>query len=111
MKELDESFQQTVKRAVMPYKEDTTPEKPNMDDQNRTFRTRLVGVWLLTNAALSIFITTINGLDESKQRVEACFPDEYNVDNGSIIVPMNGTCITNALSFDAHEVQDKQQVS
>jgi hypothetical protein len=31
MKELDESFQETVKRAVTPYKEDTTPEKRDMD--------------------------------------------------------------------------------
>jgi hypothetical protein len=31
MKELNESFQETVKRAVTPYKEDTTPEKRDMD--------------------------------------------------------------------------------
>lgn len=31
MQELDESFLETVKRAVAPFKEDTTPEKPNMD--------------------------------------------------------------------------------
>lgn len=31
MQELDESFQETVKRAVTPFKEDSTPEKPNMD--------------------------------------------------------------------------------
>lgn len=31
MQELDESFQATVKRAVAPFKEDTTREKPNMD--------------------------------------------------------------------------------
>lgn len=31
MQELDESFQETVKRAVTPFKEDSVPEKPNMD--------------------------------------------------------------------------------
>jgi len=29
--ELDESFQIVVRRAVAPFKEDTTPEKPSMD--------------------------------------------------------------------------------
>jgi hypothetical protein len=31
MKELDESFQQTVKRAVTPFKPDTSPEVPTLD--------------------------------------------------------------------------------
>lgn len=31
MKELDDSFQETVKRALTPWKEDTTPEKRDMD--------------------------------------------------------------------------------
>jgi hypothetical protein len=31
MKELDESFQQTVKRAVAPFKPDSKGEEPNMD--------------------------------------------------------------------------------
>lgn len=110
MKELDESFKQTVDRAVTPFKEDTTPEQPSLDDQNKTFRTRLVGVWLLSNAALSIAITSINGLDQSQQRVQACFPAEFNPEAGAIVVPMNGTCITSALSSDAREVQGKQQV-
>ena len=33
-----------------------------MDDQNKTFRTRLVSVWMLTNAILAITIQNINGL-------------------------------------------------
>ena len=37
MKELDESFQETVKRAVTPYKEDTTPEKRDMDVRQLPF--------------------------------------------------------------------------
>ncbi|KAK4688796.1 chitin synthase, partial [Tremellales sp. Uapishka_1] len=109
MKELDESFQLTVKRAVAPYKEISEPEKPSMDDQNKTFRTRLVGVWLLSNAALAISIQTLNGLDVTTSLVEACIPKEFNANNGTIVVPMNGTCIENALTFDTTELQDKQQ--
>jgi len=33
-----------------------------MDDQNKTFRTRLVSVWMLTNAILAVAIQNINGL-------------------------------------------------
>jgi chitin synthase len=119
MKELDESFQETVKRAVTPFKEDTTPEKRDMDvsqlymtctlqaenqDQNRTFRTRLVIAWLLSNAGLAIVISSINGLDQTKDLVEACLPD-----GDAQMAEMNRTCITNALNLDSREVQSKQQ--
>ncbi|RSH88762.1 Chitin synthase, class 2 [Saitozyma podzolica] len=109
MKELDESFQQTVKRAVTPFKPDTSPEVPTLDDSNRTFRTRLVSIWLLSNAALAISVQTLNGLDETKSLVQACIPSSYNAYNGSIIVPINGTCIENAVNFDTTELRDKQQ--
>ena len=33
-----------------------------MDDQNKTFRTRLVALWMLSNAGLAIAIENINGL-------------------------------------------------
>ncbi|EIW67254.1 hypothetical protein TREMEDRAFT_33680 [Tremella mesenterica DSM 1558] len=110
MEELDENFQHTVKRAVAPYKEPPSSEGLNMDDQNKTFRTRLVGVWLLSNAALAISIQTLNGLDQTKNLVQACLPSDYNINTGSIIVPMNGTCIEEALSFDQVHLQGKQQV-
>ncbi|WWD19088.1 hypothetical protein CI109_103546 [Kwoniella shandongensis] len=107
--ELDESFKQVVQRAVTPYKPTSEREKPSMDDQNRTFRTRLVGVWLLSNAALAISIQTLNGLDATKQLVEACLPSTYNPFEGNVTVPMNGTCIEDALKFDDARLQDKQQ--
>nr|XP_018261520.1 chitin synthase [Kwoniella dejecticola CBS 10117]OBR83678.1 chitin synthase [Kwoniella dejecticola CBS 10117] len=84
--ELDESFKSVVQRAVAPYKSDEKEEKPSMDDENRTFRTRLVGSWLLSNAALAISIQTLNGLDTTKQLVE-----KY------------------ALKFNTVELQNKQQ--
>jgi chitin synthase len=42
--------------------------------------------------------------------VKACIPSSYNAYNGSIVVPINGTCIENAVNFDTTELQDKQQV-
>lgn len=35
-----------------------------MDDQNKTFRTRLVSVWMLSNAVLAIAIQNINGMPD-----------------------------------------------
>ena len=125
MKELDESFQQTVSRAVAPFKADEAPEKPNMDvsrhflalclrnlplpgihltkqDQNRTFRTRLVSFWLISNAALAISIQTLSGMDNTKELVEACLPDSFNKE-------INGTCIEKAIAFDQTRLQDRQQ--
>lgn len=36
-----------------------------MDDENKTFRTRLVSFWMLSNAGLAIAIETLNGLPDS----------------------------------------------
>lgn len=73
-------------------------------DQNRTFRTRLVGVWLISNAALAISIASINGLDQTEQMVQSCLPDGDEVD-----ISVNRTCLTQALSSDTKNVQSKQQ--
>ena len=69
-----------------------------------------MGVWLLSNAALAISIQTLNGLDKTPELVESCLKDTgFNANNGSIIVPINGTCIEDALSQNADNLQDKQQ--
>ncbi|WFD00403.1 chitin synthase [Malassezia yamatoensis] len=49
---IDERFHGVVKRAIRPYRKESPVEKSNLDDSNRTFRTRLVALWLFTNAAL-----------------------------------------------------------
>ena len=57
-------------------------------------------------------IHTLNGLSQASQNVEDCLKDTpYNINNGSIIIPVNGTCIEAALSYDDTELQVKQQVS
>ncbi|KAL5508261.1 CHS1_1 [Sanghuangporus vaninii] len=60
--DVDAAFKETVTRAVTKVETKEVAEKPTMDDQNKTFRTRLVGVWMLTNAGLSVAIENLNGL-------------------------------------------------
>jgi len=63
--DLDAVFKETVNRAVTKVDVKEVPEKPSMDDQNRTFRTRLVVFWMLSNAGLAVAIENINGLTSS----------------------------------------------
>lgn len=63
--DLDATFKETVNRAVSKLDVKEVPEKPSMDDQNKTFRTRLVVFWMLSNAALAMAIENINGLASS----------------------------------------------
>ena len=63
--DLDAVFKETVNRAVTKLDVKEVPEKPSMDDQNRTFRTRLVVFWMLSNAGLAVAIENINGLPSS----------------------------------------------
>jgi chitin synthase len=60
--DLDDVFKETVNRAVTKLVVKDVPEKPSLDDQNKTFRTRLVVFWMLSNAGLAIAIENINGL-------------------------------------------------
>lgn len=70
--DLDAVFKETVTRAVTKIEVKEVPEKPTMDDQNKTFRTRLVAFWMLSNAALAVAIENINGLqdDTTEEGVE-----------------------------------------
>jgi chitin synthase len=60
--DVDAAFKETVTRAITKIDTEEAIEKPTMDDQNKTFRTRLVALWMLTNAALSIGIGTMGGV-------------------------------------------------
>jgi len=61
--DVDAAFKETVTRAVTKLEVHEVPEKPTMDDQNKTFRTRLVALWMLSNGGLAIAIENINGLE------------------------------------------------
>jgi len=60
--DLDEHFKETVQRAVTKLVVKEEIEKPTLDDQNKTFRTRLVSFWMFSNAALALGIENINGI-------------------------------------------------
>ena len=60
--DVDAAFKETVTRAITKVETKDVPEKPTMDDENKTFRTRLVAMWILSNATLAITIENINGL-------------------------------------------------
>jgi len=60
--DLDDTFRETVNRAVSKLDVKEVPEKPSLDDQNKTFRTRLVVFWMLSNAGLAMAIENLNGL-------------------------------------------------
>ncbi|KAI0068690.1 chitin synthase [Artomyces pyxidatus] len=68
--DLDAVFKETVTRAVTKIDVKEVPEKPTLDDQNKTFRTRLVAFWMLSNAALAIAIENINGLPDTSDPSE-----------------------------------------
>jgi chitin synthase len=68
--DLDAVFKETVNRAVTKLEVKEVPEKPSLDDQNRTFRTRLVVFWMLTNAGLAVAIENINGLPSSNANTD-----------------------------------------
>ncbi|KAG8830026.1 Chitin synthase, class 2 [Serendipita sp. 399] len=59
--DIDIAFQETVDRAVKKPEAKEVDERPTMDDSNRTFRTRLVICWMLSNAFLAVLIENING--------------------------------------------------
>jgi chitin synthase len=74
--DVDAAFKETVTRAVTKVVVKEEIEKPTMDDQNKTFRTRLVAMWMLTNAGLAVTIENLNGLpsdneDENEERLRS----------------------------------------
>lgn len=68
----EKSFTEIVNRAVTKLQVKEAAEKPTLDDSNKTFRTRLVAAWMLTNAALAVSIENANGFtnDTSPQALK-----------------------------------------
>jgi chitin synthase len=61
--DVDAAFKDTVTRALTKTENKEVREKPTLDDENKTFRTRLVALWMLSNATLAIAIENINGVE------------------------------------------------
>ncbi|KAK4452373.1 chitin synthase 1 [Podospora aff. communis PSN243] len=58
--DIDQLFEQTVRRALAPYKEVEVPEPKDLEDSYKTFRTMLVISWLFSNCFLAVVITSDN---------------------------------------------------
>ncbi|KAI3325904.1 glycosyltransferase family 2 protein [Xylariaceae sp. AK1471] len=56
--DIDSQFEQTVKRALTPFKAVPEEDKPDLEDSYKSFRTSLVITWLFTNIALIIGVTS-----------------------------------------------------
>jgi len=57
--ELDVRFRDVVMRAVAPHRPEKKREAPSMDDSNKTFRSRLLAFWLLTNGLLTAVVLNL----------------------------------------------------
>lgn len=68
--DVDAAFKETVSRALTKIRTTEVVEKPTMDDQNKTFRTRLVAVWMISNAALSIAIENSNSVPNKNANID-----------------------------------------
>lgn len=81
--DVDASFKETVTRALKKVEVATDKVKPTLDDENKTFRTRLITSWLLSNAILVLIVENLAGyldLDDpniSKDTVQQ-FNDLYS---------------------------------
>ncbi|KAF4121115.1 chitin synthase [Geosmithia morbida] len=58
--DIDSQFEQTVRRALAPFKEVEEIEKKDIEDSYKSFRTGLVITWLFSNLFLIIAITSDN---------------------------------------------------
>ncbi|ANB13218.1 chitin synthase CHS2 [Sugiyamaella lignohabitans] len=57
---LDQQFQQIVDRALAPYVAEKSVEKKSNDDEYKSFRTNLIILWIFSNLALILGITSTN---------------------------------------------------
>ena len=56
--DIDSQFQDTVKRALAPYKPLAEKNEKSLEDSYKNFRTRLVATWIFSNALLVVAITS-----------------------------------------------------
>ncbi|KAI5927070.1 chitin synthase [Camillea tinctor] len=56
--DIDSQFEQTVKRALAPFKPEPEVSKPDLEDSYKSFRTSLVISWLFSNMALIVGVTS-----------------------------------------------------
>jgi chitin synthase len=108
--DLENHFKETVTRALTKLEVKEEIEKPTMDDQNRTFRTRLVAFWMLTNGALAIAISMLEGLpSKDAAKDEATLQKRQNVYFGIILYSTFGLAMirftgVSTRQFEPHSI-------
>lgn len=58
--DIDSQFEQTVKRALTPHVAPKEDNSKTLEDSYKSFRTRLVTLWIFSNALLAVAITSDN---------------------------------------------------
>lgn len=58
--DIDSQFEATVKRALTPYIAPKENSSKTLEDSYKSFRTRLVTLWIFSNALLAVVITSDN---------------------------------------------------
>jgi chitin synthase len=58
--DIDQMFEQTVRRALAPFNDEEKPEPKDLEDSYKSFRTMLVVTWLFSNCLLAVVITSDN---------------------------------------------------
>jgi len=56
--DIDSQFESTVKRALKPFVPEVEVEIKTLEDSYKSFRTKLLIVWIFSNAALAVAITS-----------------------------------------------------
>ncbi|KAI0144102.1 glycosyltransferase family 2 protein [Hypoxylon sp. NC0597] len=56
--DIDSQFEQTVKRALAPFKPEPEDDHKDLEDSYKSFRTSLVIAWLFSNCALIVGVTS-----------------------------------------------------
>lgn len=69
--DVDANFRETVTRAMTRIETKEVREKPTMDDENKTFRTRLVAMWMVTNAGLAFAIESGSGVSSTTSELQS----------------------------------------
>jgi chitin synthase len=58
--DIDQAFEETVKRALAPFVAEEEVETKSLDDSYKSFRTRLITAWIFSNCAVVAIFTSDN---------------------------------------------------
>ncbi len=110
--DLDAAFKDTVTRALTKLDTKEVIEKPTMDDENKTFRTRLVASWMLSNAGLAVAIQSLNGLGTGNEEAdEATLEKRQNIYFAVILYSTFGLALVKFIGVSSITFQEERQLT